>query len=420
MVQFTLEDVRFKKFAFIDGDDSDREAYNDAIREANGGDVIPDDTDPLPHDAYPLKPSVAEVLVKESDGDAIVLPGDVQLPRADDPYGPDPSRPEYWNQAPIFPEDPRFLKELHEVVKLQIARNKGTTPEEFYRFPDIMIDGKVDYMRNIANNDEYELSLEDVANAVKNEYPVSIQQTFIRECFFPPPKDTRSIILNLGQPIRNAKDFIGVQVRIAEINAWTFAKVAPVNFMLKWHYGMPRPEEVAWLIANDRIRDDLASTEVGPALVSDIKSMQLANREDFTAYKKQGSPTHPSYPAMHSAGSTLSMWFPALFKLSPEDYEQALLVDHAVAVARTVAGVHYPQDNIAGLNIGQRIIREELPAFAAKSYGYDATLVRARLDKLSFDWNTFDSKNKMIGTRTIQEFYRDANVEVKTINGESI
>jgi len=416
MVQFSLNEIAFKKFGLIDG--GDQEAYNNAIREANGGDVIPDETDPLARDAYPLQPSVARVLRKESNGDAIVLPGDIQLPRPDNQYDPDPSRPEYWNLEPILPGNPDFLKELHEVVKLQIARREGQDPAMFYRFPDVMTEGRVDYMRNIGDADNYELSLEDIANAVKNEYPVSIQQTFLRGMFQDLPA-----ILNLGQPFRSARDFIGMQVRIARINAWSFEVVAPVNFMLKWNYGMSRPEEVAWLIANNRIRDDLASTEVGPALVSDIMSMHLTSRKDFTAYRGEndnGCPTHPSFPAMHSAGSTLSMWLPALFKLTPEDYEQVLLVDHAVAVARTVAGVHYPQDNIAGLNIGQRIIREQLPSFVAREYGYDATLVKERLDRLSFDWKTFDSKNLMIGDQTVQAFYEEANRGVRTINNENI
>lgn len=427
MVPFTLDDIRFKKFGLIEG--GDKEAYDEAIKEANGGDVIPDDTDPLPRDAYPLRGNLAEVLKKESNGDAIVLPGDVQLQNG-------PETPEYWNLDPIFPSaDPKFLEQLRKVVELQIARKEDKkareegegrkiNPTDFYGYPAIMIDGKVDYMReNIASDGKYELNLEDIANAVKNEYPVSIQQTFIKEWFKTAPKDSRKIILDLGRPFRSSVDFLGVQVPMGKINTWSFEVVAPVNFMLKWHYGMPRPEEVAWLIANDRIRDDLASTEVGPELVSDIKSMELASRKDFTAYngeKDNGSPTHPSFPAMHSAGSTLSTWLPGLFKLTCEEYEQALLVDHAVAFARTVAGVHYEQDNIAGLNIGQKIVREQLPAFAAKEYGYDETLVRARLEKLSFDWNTFDSKNKMIGTQTIKDFYKKANEGVKTINGESI
>ncbi|KAL3894305.1 MAG: hypothetical protein SGARI_007787, partial [Bacillariaceae sp.] len=68
----------------------------------------------------------------------------------------------------------------------------------------------------------------------------------------------------------------------------------------------------------------------------------------------------------------------------------ALRVDYAVAYARTVAGVHYPMDNFAGLNIGLNIIKEKLPAHLADYYGYDEGMVRSKLEALTFDWETFD------------------------------
>jgi hypothetical protein len=55
-------------------------------------------------------------------------------------------------------------------------------------------------------------------------------------------------------------------------------------------------------------------------------------------YDRKGSPTHPSWPAMHAAGSSCSYWIPAVAKLTPEQYCEALRVDFAVAFARTVAG----------------------------------------------------------------------------------
>jgi hypothetical protein len=58
-------------------------------------------------------------------------------------------------------------------------------------------------------------------------------------------------------------------------------------------------------------------------------------------------------------------------------------VDYALAYGCTVARVHYQQDNLAGLNIGQRIIREKLPNFLEKNYGYDSAKV-------------FDSKEETI------------------------
>jgi hypothetical protein len=47
-------------------------------------------------------------------------------------------------------------------------------------------------------------------------------------------------------------------------------------------------------------------------------------------------------------------------------------------------------DNYAGLNLGFHILKEKLPRHLADNYGYDETLVRSKLEALTFDWETFD------------------------------
>ena len=73
--------------------------------------------------------------------------------------------------------------------------------------------------------------------------------------------------------------------------------------------------------------------------------MNLRSQFDFTAYA-EGSPDHPSWPAMHSAGASASLWIAVVADLTPEQLCQARRLDYAIAFARTVAGVHYPDDNI--------------------------------------------------------------------------
>jgi hypothetical protein len=114
-------------------------------------------------------------------------------------------------------------------------------------------------------------------------------------------------------------------------------------------FGMPRPEEMAWLIASRQLTT--TDDSVPQDIVADIKSMNLQNAHDFTAYDT-GCPTHPSRPAMHSAGGTVSYWLPAIAQITGEDYCEALQVDYAVSYGQTVAGVHYLQDNFADLNVG--------------------------------------------------------------------
>ena len=93
---------------------------------------------------------------------------------------------------------------------------------------------------------------------------------------------------------------------------------------------------------------------------------------------------------MHSAGSTSSFWLRIMFDLTDEQYCQALLTDYAVAMARTVAGVHYRMDNICGLNMGQQIVAERLADTLAEAYGSDPAVVQAKIDQERFDWEDFD------------------------------
>jgi hypothetical protein len=124
-------------------------------------------------------------------------------------------------------------------------------------------------------------------------------------------------------------------------------------------------------------------------LVIQIELMGLASAEDFTAYE-EGSPVHPSWPAMHSAASSASLWLAVLLDLSPDQYCEALRVDYAVSYARTIAGVHYPTDNIAGLNMGTEVMRNHLADHMAETYGSDRTAVQDKLKRLAFDWANFN------------------------------
>ena len=125
-------------------------------------------------------------------------------------------------------------------------------------------------------------------------------------------------------------------------------------------------------------------------IVRKIRSMNLKSPSEFTAYK-EGIPTHPSWPAMHSAASSASMWIAVVLDdLTPEQYCEALRVDYAASYARTIAGVHYPTDNIAGLNLGQKIIQDRLADHLSTMFGSDRDVVQAKIDRLTFDWADFD------------------------------
>ena len=65
-------------------------------------------------------------------------------------------------------------------------------------------------------------------------------------------------------------------------------------------------------------------------LVADIKALNLANATNFTSYP-EGSPTHPSYPAMHSAGSAASFWLAVVLDLIEEQWCQVKLLENQLS-----------------------------------------------------------------------------------------
>jgi len=350
---------------------------------------------PLMPADYPLTNGNEKVtlLRTETMADSIVLLGDYQLHGMGS--NGNTKDADYWlshaHNTPYYPGDSggHFWHELREVVDLQIARRAGNLPSNYNHWPDTWKD---------------KTTLTDMALAVKGEYPGFHQATIIKQLF------TEGIEMHRDMsPFRSVVDFVGTEVRMAAINVWTIDAVAALDFMLKWHVGMPRPEEVVWLISTEGgYTSDPNNGAVPEDLVTRIKSMNLQHAAEFTAYEADGCPMHPSYPAMHSAASTCSYWIPALCKITALQYCESLRVDYATAYARTVAGVHYPMDNIAGLNIGQRIVQEQLPTYMAEQFGYNAEMVRTRLKALAFDWGTFDSKACTIAGMAVGEFLTNA------------
>lgn len=182
---------------------------------------------------------------------------------------------------------------------------------------------------------------------------------------------------------------------LTDLAGWAIRRIGPVNFGIKWFAGRARPEEVAWKIATGEI--DTADG-VPEDLVTMIASMEIGSPYEFTAYP-EGSPNHPSWPAMHSAGSAASIWLPLVLNLSEEQICQVKLLDWAISYARTVAGVHFPTDNTFGLNLGQALLAEYLPTFLAETYGMAGQTeeqhqehiqrIQDKIESLRFDWNEF-------------------------------
>lgn len=67
-----------------------------------------------------------------------------------------------------------------------------------------------------------------------------------------------------------------------------------------------------------------------------INHLRMSSAKNFTAYK-EGSPRHPSWPAMHAASTSLSFWLSIVLDLNEAQMCQARLTDYAISYARTVA-----------------------------------------------------------------------------------
>lgn len=85
------------------------------------------------------------------------------------------------------------------------------------------------------------------------------------------------------------KDFM-----LAFMNGWSMSIVGPHNFAAKWFAGRARPEEVVWLIKKGKVDG------VPKDIEREISQMNIRSAAGFTAYE-EGSPNHPSWPAMHAA-----------------------------------------------------------------------------------------------------------------------
>lgn len=229
-----------------------------------------------------------------------------------------------------------------------------------------------------------EYTVYDVAEAVHDEYPGLHQAEFLEDLVVQ-GKYGEIEFDNKALSTRSGTRFLRGIVALADLHTWSVGVVAPHNFGAKWYAGRARPEEVAFKISTGEIDKEFVPDDISDS----IKNMGLLKATAFTQYP-EGSPMHPSWPAMHSAASNISFWLQVIINLTPRQLCEAKKVDYAVAYARTVAGVHFPDDNLAGLNMGQEIVARALPQHLDNKYDSSKYYVRNKVNKNRFDWNDYD------------------------------
>jgi hypothetical protein len=263
---------------------------------------------------------------------------------------------------PTHPGDEGYWADLEKVVDMQLARTAGGKVEDFLgnRVPKIFAG--------------YSLAeaAESVHTDLPSKWPTALLEQFLKEG----AKFDSSVVPHLSQA-----DFVNTVVTTTGVLGMATAAVSPAAFACKWHEGRARPEEAVWAIANNELKG------VPPELKAKVDALRLTKGTEFTAYP-EGSPKHPSWPAMHSAASISSVVLAVLFDLTPQQLTEARNMDYSVATFRTVAGVHFETDNIAGLKIGQMAIEAWLPEFLEKYAGADPEKVKAKIEAIRYDWDT--------------------------------
>ena len=263
---------------------------------------------------------------------------------------------------PTHPEDPKFWPEFEQIIDLQVARRDNAKAGEMIDLPKIFAD----------------YTFDEGAQAVRADFPTKWPTALVEQLLGEGAKMDPSIMKPMSRD-----DFVNGPVLLARTLGWAVSEVSPSAFACKWNEGRARPESVAWAIHTGKLE--------APQHIKDkVAAMKLTKPEDFTAYK-EGCPKHPSWPAMHSAASSSSLYLAVLMDLTPEQLAEARKLDYAVAHFRSMAGVHYETDNRAGLALGQEVIAKQLPEYLAQ-FGADPEAVKAKIEKIRHDWYEYDAQ----------------------------
>lgn len=219
------------------------------------------------------------------------------------------------------------------------------------------------------------------AEAVRKDFPTHFPTELAKHLLVQGVKVDTNVIPSTGEA-----DFVNTQVMLARIIGWAVATVSPTAFSQKWLHGRPRPEEIAIGVKHGLNTLGYHGIDVNAAARVAVNRLTFSTKENFTAYT-EGAPRHPSYPAMHSAASTASLFLAVVLDLTDAQHMEAIKLDCAVASFRTYAGVHYESDNQAGLTIGQIVVEDRLPEMLAREYGSDKGVVRSKIQRMLAKWD---------------------------------
>jgi len=331
---------------------------------------------------FPINADSASILREKSRSISVILPED----KCTTTYGVDMEKvKEALRSKGLFPvthpgvDD--FWDEFNEVVQAQVSvqRNRKDPCED-------SIEDVMPQMTDLWKG----FGIEGVAEAVHDEFPGVYHNQMIANWLAEGSLKGSNVII----PKTGMIDFLRGPVFLSDMVGFAIRAVGECNFVLKWEVGRARPEEVAYKAIKGDIAEvptktrELLEAMKFEELLEEMEVKDARAATAFTAYD-EGSPTHPSWPAMHSAASAGSYWLDITQNLTEEQLCEARMLDYSVSYARTVAGVHYRSDNIAGLIVGQEILAQMLPSYLHEVYGSDKDKVAKRAKEAKYDWTKF-------------------------------
>lgn len=228
--------------------------------------------------------------------------------------------PQIGNNNGIKPFDyQRYEEYLDEVIEVRLRCGKNEYPLEFMKkhypkawgrlpseFPKALLDAGI--------NPENTASCEA---AVRMDTPVDLGLFIMRDLL------ARKVLKpKVGT---NHTPFLeSVPQAIAEMSK-RISEALTKCFEVKYYYGVARPAETYKAIKGG----------------------------DYAAILAYPHPTHPSYAAGHSAASAATaQFFYDYFDLDTSDWIDIRNAAYLFGQFRTMAGVHYAVDNLAGLQVG--------------------------------------------------------------------
>jgi hypothetical protein len=153
----------------------------------------------------------------------------------------------YWGRADLvqvaggYPSHPStdrtspYWAELAHVVETQHLRRQNVDPKTVMPLPDAWMN----------------FTIKNVVEAVHDEFLGIYHIGLLTEW-----DKAKSIKIDQRIiPFSSNIDFIRSNVMLADLVTWAIARVGPSNFLLKWHIGLARPEEIAYKIATGAITE---------------------------------------------------------------------------------------------------------------------------------------------------------------------